>query len=199
VIWQNLALAMSVIVVLVASALGFSLPLTLGVVGHEGSTVLVCLNGLRLLAFRAIEGQKWTNRAKLSFIRGPSLVRMKKIEAIIDPAALEAVKLHLAEAGIDGRLTITEVSGLEDLGRFYQMETTGQKPRLRIDLIVSDRQTQSTVNIILQHANLAGQPGTGGHINILSLDATLEINAEALCQPSKEKKEPLGRGHVQAP
>jgi Cd2+/Zn2+-exporting ATPase len=52
VIWQNLAIALSVIVVLVASALGFSLPLTLGVVGHEGSTVLVCLNGLRLLACR---------------------------------------------------------------------------------------------------------------------------------------------------
>jgi Cd2+/Zn2+-exporting ATPase len=52
VIWQNLVIAMSVIVVLVASALGFALPLTLGVVGHEGSTVLVCLNGLRLLAFR---------------------------------------------------------------------------------------------------------------------------------------------------
>jgi Zn2+/Cd2+-exporting ATPase len=51
VIWQNLTIAMSVIVVLMASALGFSLPLTLGVVGHEGSTVLVCLNGLRLLAF----------------------------------------------------------------------------------------------------------------------------------------------------
>ncbi|MBV8329439.1 MAG: heavy metal translocating P-type ATPase, partial [Verrucomicrobia bacterium] len=51
VIWQNLAIATSVIVVLVISALGFSLPLTLGVVGHEGSTVLVCLNGLRLLAF----------------------------------------------------------------------------------------------------------------------------------------------------
>ena len=33
------------------SALGFKLPLPLGVVGHEGSTVLVCLNGLRLLAF----------------------------------------------------------------------------------------------------------------------------------------------------
>jgi len=52
VIWQNLAIALSVIVVLMASALGFSLPLTVGVVGHEGSTVLVCLNGLRLLAFR---------------------------------------------------------------------------------------------------------------------------------------------------
>jgi cation transport ATPase len=37
VIWQNLAIAMSVIVVLMASALGFSLPLTVGVVGHEGA------------------------------------------------------------------------------------------------------------------------------------------------------------------
>jgi Cd2+/Zn2+-exporting ATPase len=55
VIWQNLTIATSVIIVLIASALGFSLPLTLGVVGHEGSTVLVCLNGLRLLAFGARE------------------------------------------------------------------------------------------------------------------------------------------------
>ena len=55
VIWQNLAIALSVMVMLVASALGLSLPLTLGVVGHEGSTVLVCLNGLRPLAFGAKE------------------------------------------------------------------------------------------------------------------------------------------------
>jgi Cd2+/Zn2+-exporting ATPase len=51
VIWQNLTIALSVIVLLVASALGLSLPLTIGVLGHEGSTVLVCLNGLRLLGF----------------------------------------------------------------------------------------------------------------------------------------------------
>ena len=41
--------ASGVIVVLIGAALGFSLALPLGVVGHEGSTVLVCLNGLRLL------------------------------------------------------------------------------------------------------------------------------------------------------
>jgi Cd2+/Zn2+-exporting ATPase len=52
VVFQNLAFALSVIVVLIISALGFQLPLPLGVVGHEGSTVLVCLNGLRLLGFR---------------------------------------------------------------------------------------------------------------------------------------------------
>jgi Cd2+/Zn2+-exporting ATPase len=52
VIWQNLGFSMAVIIVLVVAALGFHLPLPFGVVGHEGSTVLVCLNGLRLLAFQ---------------------------------------------------------------------------------------------------------------------------------------------------
>jgi Cd2+/Zn2+-exporting ATPase len=52
VVFQNLSFALAVIVVLIISALGFNLPLPLGVVGHEGSTVLVCLNGLRLLSFR---------------------------------------------------------------------------------------------------------------------------------------------------
>ena len=52
VVYQNLAFALAVIVVLIISALGWQLPLPLGVVGHEGSTVLVCLNGLRLLGFR---------------------------------------------------------------------------------------------------------------------------------------------------
>ena len=126
----------------------------------------------------------------------PADFPVKKIEAIIDPAALDAVKLHLAQAGIDGRLTVTEVSGLENLGRFYQHEPTAEnpwKPCLRIDLIVSDRQTESAVNIILRQANLAGGRGTGGHINILSLDATLEISSEELGQRPKEKSGPPRR------
>ena len=61
VVWQNLAFALSVIIVLVISALGLHLPLPYGVVGHEGSTVLVCLNGLRLLAFRGESGRKGKN------------------------------------------------------------------------------------------------------------------------------------------
>jgi Cd2+/Zn2+-exporting ATPase len=46
---QNLSLSAAVIIFLVIAALGFALPLPIGVVGHEGSTVIVCLNGLRLL------------------------------------------------------------------------------------------------------------------------------------------------------
>ena len=49
---QNLSFAMLVVLLLLVAALGFALPLPLGVVGHEGSTVLVCLNGLRLLGYR---------------------------------------------------------------------------------------------------------------------------------------------------
>jgi Cd2+/Zn2+-exporting ATPase len=52
VVYQNLTFALAVIAVLIVGALGFRLSLPLGVVGHEGSTVLVCLNGLRLLRFR---------------------------------------------------------------------------------------------------------------------------------------------------
>ena len=116
---------------------------------------------------------------------------MKKIEAVIDPAALEAVNLHLVEAGIDGRLTVTEVSGIEKLGRFYELQTASEdrwKPCLKIDLIVSDRQTQSAVNIILRHANLVGSGGSSGHINILPLDATLEIGTENPQPPSNPQK-----------
>ena len=51
IISQNLAFAVLVIVVLVVSALGFKLLLPLGVIAHEGSTLLVCLNGLRMLAY----------------------------------------------------------------------------------------------------------------------------------------------------
>ncbi|MFN8597252.1 MAG: heavy metal translocating P-type ATPase [Anaerolineae bacterium] len=56
VVKQNLTFALSVIVLLVVSAFGIHLPLPLGVVGHEGSTVLVVLNGLRLLGFRYSTG-----------------------------------------------------------------------------------------------------------------------------------------------
>ncbi len=45
---QNLAFAFGVIGLLVLSSF-FGLPLWMGVVGHEGSTLLVVLNGLRLL------------------------------------------------------------------------------------------------------------------------------------------------------
>ncbi|HEY1068886.1 MAG TPA: cation-translocating P-type ATPase, partial [Pirellulales bacterium] len=50
ILWQNLGFAISVVIVLVSLTLLGRLSMSWGVVGHEGSTVLVVLNGLRLLA-----------------------------------------------------------------------------------------------------------------------------------------------------
>ena len=59
IIVQNLAFATTVITALVLVDLIGHLPLPLGVAGHEGSTVVVGLNGLRLLA-----GRSWTIRCR---------------------------------------------------------------------------------------------------------------------------------------
>lgn len=60
---QNVIFSVSVIAVLVSLTLfaplvvpGFVMPLPLGVVGHEGSTLIVVLSGLRLLAMKPKQG-----------------------------------------------------------------------------------------------------------------------------------------------
>lgn len=52
VVVENIVIAVTVITVLVVIDLFGKLPLPLGVAGHEGSTVIVALNGLRLLSPR---------------------------------------------------------------------------------------------------------------------------------------------------
>jgi Cd2+/Zn2+-exporting ATPase len=49
IIRQNLVISLGTVILMLFLALGGQLPLTLGVFAHEGSTVLVCLNSLRLL------------------------------------------------------------------------------------------------------------------------------------------------------
>ena len=49
IIRQNLIISLGTVVVLVTFAMLGKIPLTVGVVGHEGSTVIVVMNSLRLL------------------------------------------------------------------------------------------------------------------------------------------------------
>jgi Zn2+/Cd2+-exporting ATPase len=49
IIRQNLAISMGVVAVMVIATAFGAVPLAVGVVAHEGSTVVVCLNSLRLL------------------------------------------------------------------------------------------------------------------------------------------------------
>lgn len=52
IIRQNLTIALGTVGVMALAALTGKVPLSLGVLAHEGSTVLVCMNSLRLLWFR---------------------------------------------------------------------------------------------------------------------------------------------------
>lgn len=52
IIMSNVIFALSVIILLITANLFQAINLPLGVIGHEGSTILVILNGLRLLMFR---------------------------------------------------------------------------------------------------------------------------------------------------
>ena len=57
IIRQNLAISLGTAGVLVILAMLSSIPLTIGVVGHEGSTVIVVLNSLRLLFSKAPQAE----------------------------------------------------------------------------------------------------------------------------------------------
>ncbi len=52
IIRQNIVLALASVVILLIANFGWQISLPLGVLGHEGSTLLVTLNGLRLLGYQ---------------------------------------------------------------------------------------------------------------------------------------------------
>jgi Zn2+/Cd2+-exporting ATPase len=60
VIRQNIAISLGTIIVMVSAAVFGVVPITLGVLAHEGSTVVVCLNSMRLLRGRTAHPVKST-------------------------------------------------------------------------------------------------------------------------------------------
>ena len=53
IIGQNITIALGTVIVMALLAVTRGIPLSLGVVAHEGSTVVVVLNSLRLLFVKA--------------------------------------------------------------------------------------------------------------------------------------------------
>ena len=90
---------------------------------------------------------------------------MKKIEAIIRPLRLEAVKTALAEAGISG-LTLSDVRGCGRAGGqrpdFFRGEEyiLRMPPKVKLELTVRDVDADEAVQIILEQAR-TGEEGDG--------------------------------------
>ena len=89
---------------------------------------------------------------------------MKKIEAIIQPFKLEAVKDALKDAGIDG-MTVTEVRGhgrqkghVEVYrGREYQVDLI---PKMKLEIVIASERLEDTIQVICKAAR-TGKIGDG--------------------------------------
>lgn len=89
---------------------------------------------------------------------------MKKIEAIIKPFKLEEVKDALHGLGVDG-MTVTEVKGFgrqKGHTEFHHGSeyTVDFLPKIKIEIVLSDAQTESVVSAILRTAR-TGKIGDG--------------------------------------
>lgn len=89
---------------------------------------------------------------------------MKKIEAVIKPFKMEAVKDALAEIGIEG-MTLSEVKGFgrqKGHTEIYRGSeyTVDFLPKVKLEVVVADEITQRAVEVITQAAK-TGKIGDG--------------------------------------
>jgi len=105
---------------------------------------------------------------------------VKKIEAIIKPYKLDEVRDALGEMGVTG-MTVTEVRGV---GRqqghaeiIYGMEEeSGFLPKLRLEMVVSDRIADAAVATVVRSAR-TGKIGDG-KVFIAAVDQAVRIRTE---------------------
>lgn len=103
---------------------------------------------------------------------------MKKIEAIIRPEKLIAVKDALSEAGIKG-LTVSQVTGrgqqrtIVHSGRAGRGVASDMLQRVKIEIFVRSEDTDTAVNAIMESAR-TGQVGDG-KIFVLPTERSVRI------------------------
>jgi nitrogen regulatory protein PII len=106
---------------------------------------------------------------------------MKKIEAVILPSCVNAVRTELRRRGVCSELTLTGVQH-GDTHKHSAAPHNGSgnelKERVKLELIVADRQADKAVSVILRQA-LADPQEPGGHVTLLDVSEVLEITHPA--------------------
>jgi nitrogen regulatory protein P-II 1 len=105
---------------------------------------------------------------------------MKKIEAIIKPFKLEEVKDALSEIGIEG-MTVSEVKGFgrqKGHTEIYRGSeyTVDFLPKIKIELVVADAQTDAAVGAIIKSAK-TGKIGDG-KVFVSAVEQAVRIRTE---------------------
>src|SRR5437870_5497486 len=120
---------------------------------------------------------------------------MKKIEAIIRPHLLDAVKNALQEVGIAG-LTITEVKGFgRQKGHTETYRGSEYKidfiPKIKIEVVVPDEMVDHVIDAVSKTAR-TGKFGAG-KIFVVPVEEVIRIrtserNEQAICRVHPEQK-----------
>ena len=105
---------------------------------------------------------------------------MKKIEAIIKPFKLEEVKDALGEIGIEG-MTVSEVKGFgrqKGHTEIYRGSeyTVDFLPKIKIELVVADRQVEPAVEAIVKSAK-TGKIGDG-KVFVMAVEEAVRIRTD---------------------
>ena len=105
---------------------------------------------------------------------------MQKIEAVIQPSKLDAVKDALLEVGIEG-MTILEARGhgrQKGHTEFYRGReyTVDLLPKIKLEIVVADEMVEKAVQAILSAAR-SGKIGDG-KIFILPIEEAVRIRTE---------------------
>jgi nitrogen regulatory protein PII len=102
---------------------------------------------------------------------------MKKIEAVIPPSSLGTIRAELVRRGVCGNLTVTEVRHGETHGPSNRIDENSDEPlkeKIKVELIVPDRQIDKAVNVFLRHA-ITDSTERDGHVTLLNVDEILQI------------------------
>jgi nitrogen regulatory protein P-II 1 len=105
---------------------------------------------------------------------------MTKMEAVIQPSKLDAVKEALREIGVDG-MTVSEVrghgrqKGHTEVYRGHEY-TIDLLPKIKIEIVVPDRMVESAVQTLLKTAK-TGKIGDG-KIFLSKVDEAIRIRIE---------------------
>ena len=109
-------------------------------------------------------------------VNGPE--KMKKIEAVIFPVHLNAVRVELERHGIRSGLTLIEVRSSDGDQSLLPPGKRGSKKsqeRVKLELIVEDFGAEKAVNIILRHARPQSNE-EGGQIAVLEVNKILGLD-----------------------
>lgn len=134
------------------------------------SGIFIQVNTVRLRLVPRID----VNRANIQTGRQKGPI-VKKIEAIIRPVRMEAVKTALAEAGVTG-ITASDVRGCGRQGDQRPGLFRGEEyvihlpPKIKLEMVVRDEDVEDVIAVLLEQAH-TGEEGDGKIFVVPALDA----------------------------